>query len=102
MVVSDEAHERHDQTPRDHDGWQPSARAEFLEEQIAGDLEGGIREEEECETPVILVRENAQAFAEALYFGVANVSAWAGSDTHVCNHVHNTCLCVGNTLTIEK
>lgn len=56
VIVLDNSHEGHYNSPRDHNGWQPLARREPLEQQVAGDFEGSIGEEEDGEAPVVLIR----------------------------------------------
>lgn len=79
MVVLDDTHERHYDAPCDHDRWQPDGGTEFLEpvqfssasgsiytridrnsHQVTRHLEGAIREEEDCETPVVFRSSEVQ------------------------------------------
>lgn len=55
VVVSYDAHESHDRAPGNHDGGKPDAGAEFLEQQVGRHLERRICEEEDSQTPVVLV-----------------------------------------------
>lgn len=74
VVVLNDAHQGHDDAPGHHDGRQPPAGAELLEEQVAGDLEGSVGEEEDGQAPVVLGARHVQVLLETLDFGVANVS----------------------------
>lgn len=75
MVVFDNAHERHHYTPGHHDDRQPSARAELLEDEIAGNFESSVCEEKDSQAPVVLVSCQIQVLGEALDFRVSDVSA---------------------------
>lgn len=55
VVVLHDAHQGHDDAPRNHDGRQPHARMELLQQQVTRDLERGVCEEEDCEAPVVLI-----------------------------------------------
>jgi hypothetical protein len=81
VVVLNQAHECHDETPCHHDGGQPATRSELLEKQVGGDFKGRICEEEDCETPVVFVWQDAKIGAEAFDLGVSNVSTWVASVT---------------------
>jgi len=75
LVVPHDTHERHDRAPGDHDSGQPPARAQLLEEQIAGHLEGGVAEEENSQAEVVLVARHVQILLQALDLRVADVAA---------------------------
>lgn len=77
MVVLNQAHERHDEPPCYHDGGQPATRAELLEEQVGGDFERRVGEEEDGEAPVVLVWLYAEIDTEAFDVCIANVSTCA-------------------------
>ena len=74
VIVLDDAHERHDETPGHHDGGQPQTWSELLENQVAGDFEGSIGEEEDGQAPVVLGARNVQILGETFDFRIANVS----------------------------
>ncbi len=76
MVVGHDAHERHDDAPGHHDGREPYGWSDLFEYQVAGDLKGGVGEEEGGETPVVLVGCEGEVLLEAFDFCVANVAAW--------------------------
>lgn len=42
-----QAHERHDNSPRDHDCREPAAGAKLLEQQVAGHFKGRVPKEED-------------------------------------------------------
>jgi hypothetical protein len=75
MVVLNNAHKCHDDTPRDHDCRKPDAWTKLLEEQIRGDFEGGIREEEDGETPVVLIRTHVEILLKAFNLCIADVTS---------------------------
>ena len=50
----DEAHECHYDAPGDHGERQPDMRFESFEEDIGGDFEDGVGNEEDCQTEIIL------------------------------------------------
>lgn len=74
MIVLHNPHQGHDNTPSHHDGWEPDARSELLEEQVGRHFESGIGKEEDCQTPVVLVARQAKVFCETLDIGVSNVA----------------------------
>jgi hypothetical protein len=73
--VPHDAHERHDDAPRHHDGGQPDGRAHSLQHQVAGHLEGGVGEEEGGQAPVVLIVGQAEVFLQTFDLGVADVAA---------------------------
>lgn len=75
MVITDNPHERHHGAPSHHNSRQPPAGAELLEQEVAGDLEGGVGEEEGRQAPVVLVAAHAEVLLQALDLGVADVAA---------------------------
>jgi hypothetical protein len=75
VVVLNDAHKRHDNTPRDHDCRKPDTWTKLLEEQIRGDFEGGICKEEDGETPVVLIRAHIEVLLKTFDLCVADVSS---------------------------
>lgn len=74
VVALHDAHQGHDGAPGDHDEGQPPAGAQFLEEKVAGNLEGGVGEEEDGEAPIVLVRAHAEVLLQTLDLCVADVA----------------------------
>jgi hypothetical protein len=48
MIILHNAHECHNSSPRDHDRREPDGRAEFFEQEIRGDFEEAVGDEEDC------------------------------------------------------
>lgn len=76
MIVLDKTHKSHNNTPSNHDDRKPQARAQLLENQVAGDFKSRISEEENGQAPVILVRREFQVIRQTLDLGVSDVSTW--------------------------
>lgn len=55
VIVAYDAHQSHDCAPGNHNCGKPDTGAELLEEQIRGHLERCVGEEEDGQTPVVLV-----------------------------------------------
>lgn len=73
MVVPDNAHKSHDETPRNHDEREPAARTELLEQQVARNLERRIGEEESGQAPIVLVICHFEILLETLNLCVSDI-----------------------------
>jgi hypothetical protein len=74
-VILDNTHQRHHDTPSDHNCRKPNARSELLEEEVGGDFEGGVCEEEDGKAPVVLIGSHVEIFLEAFDLCISDVSS---------------------------
>jgi hypothetical protein len=70
-----QAHERHAQAPREHDGGDKDRGAEFLEHDLGQGLEDGVGDEENGKGEIILGVCHVEVGLQALDLGVADVGA---------------------------
>lgn len=71
-VAMYDAHERHDCSPREHNDGDPDGGSEPFEDDVGGDFEEGVGEEEDGQANVVLLRGEAKIFRETRYIGVAD------------------------------
>lgn len=76
VIVLHNACQGHDHAPGNHNSRQPSARPNFLENQVARDLKGRIGKKEDGQAPVVLVGCQIQVLCKALDLGISDTSAF--------------------------
>ena len=74
-IILNDSHQGHHEAPCYHDRRKPDAWTELFEEQVGGDFEGGVCEEEDGETPVVLVRTHFEIFLKAFDLCISDISS---------------------------
>lgn len=68
-----QAHRRHDDAPKHHNGRNEDRRLQALEQDVGEGFETSVRDEEKRESGVVLAAGHAEVVDEAVDFGVADV-----------------------------